>query len=159
MSQCHDSYPCTEGQPETAEDKFTTLHIAHPAVGGTRPGRVPVPHDCDVLSNEHGGTRSVRVVGSLDWATAGEFEGFLCDNCVEPVVLVDLTAARLDAAGTGALLVATERATARAQQIIIVATNPLQLSVLEATGLNAVVPIAASEAAALAWCNRELVQR
>jgi len=90
----------------------------------------------------------------VDWATAGEFEGFLCDNCVEPVVVVNLTGARFDAAGTGALLVATERAGERGQQIVVVATDPLQLAVLRETGLNIVVPIVDSEVAALAWCER-----
>jgi anti-anti-sigma factor len=153
MSQCHDSYPDTEGMA-AAPGAVARLRIPHPASGGNRRGGVPV-HDCELLSEEHAGVYVVRVVGPLDWATAPGFRSLVCEHCRDaPVVVLNLRATWLDAAGTGSLLVSIQEVLDRGHHVAIVATDPRQLSVLVSSGVNDHVPIVASEQAALAWCRR-----
>lgn len=136
MSQCHDIYEPNDFPPAEA---------------GIHPRR---RHACDFVSQPHGMVHVVRVVGALDWESAGRFAELVREQCTEPVLIIDLTAGRIDAAGTGALVVATEQAKDRNQQLVLVATDPLQLSVMISTGLNIVVPIVSSEEEAVTWCER-----
>lgn len=138
MSQCHDLYEAHEDDPAAA------------SVGIRENG----PHECQFVSEVHDKVHVVRVIGSLDWTTEAEFVDLLRDQCWEPILIIDLAAGRVDAAGTGALVLATEQATRRRQQLVLVATDPVQLSVMISTGLNIVVPIVSSEDEAVTWCER-----
>jgi anti-anti-sigma factor len=111
-------------------------------------------HGCHFTSETHDQFHVVRVVGSLDWATEAEFLELIRQECTEPVLIVDLTAGRIDAAGTAALALATEQAKERRQQLVLVATDPMQLGVMISTGLNIVVPVVSSEEEAMIWCER-----
>jgi anti-anti-sigma factor len=159
MSQCHDIYDPNEGRSASPEaEAAATPRVDRPTAVAGQPAGFRPGHDCQLLSSRHGDIRVIRVDGPLDWATEAKFEDLMCDECLgDPVVIVNLTASRLDAAGTGGLLVAAERAAERGQQLVIVVTDPRQLAVLVATGLNIVVPIVASEYAALEWCERHAV--
>ena len=138
MSQCHDVYD---------PNQFPSAGAGITSDRGLR-------HGCHFVSQGHDLVHVVRVVGSLDWTTQHEFGELVREQCSEPVLIVDLTAGRLDAAGTGALVLAAELARDRHQQLVLVATDPLQLSVLISTGLNIVVPVVSSEEEAVTWCER-----
>lgn len=133
MSQCHDVYEPSD------------FSRAAPGVGR---------HGCHFLNQLHDQVNVVRVVGSLDWTTEAEFTELIREQCKERVLIVDLTAGRVDAAGMGALVLATEQARDRHQQLVLVATDPVQLSAMISTGLNIVVPIVSSEEEAVTWGER-----
>ena len=137
MSQCHDLYEAQEYGPAEASV-------------GIRYNR---QHECQFVSEVHDKVHVVRVIGSLDWTTEAVFADLLRDHCWEPILIIDLVAGRVDAAGTGALVLAAEQATRRRQQLVLVATDPVQLSVMISTGLNIVVPIVSSEEEAVIWCE------
>jgi anti-anti-sigma regulatory factor len=61
------------------------------------------------------------------------------------MVVIDLSRASTDSAGTGVLICAVARAKERGQRVAIVATDPLQLEVLWAVGLDGVIPVVRSE--------------
>lgn len=138
MSQCHDIYESSN---------------VSPAATGVEPGENR-RHRCHFVSQIHDKVDVVRIVGSLDWTTQAEFAELIRDRCKEPILIIDLTAGRIDAAGTAALVLATELARDRKQQLVLVATDPLQLSVMISTGMNIVVPIVSSEEEAVTWCER-----
>lgn len=133
MSQCHDVYNQSDFPPAKG-------------------------HACHFVSRIGDHVHVVRVVGSLDWASQGEFDELVRSSCDKPILIVDLTACRMDAAGTGALVIAAEAARERRQQLVFVVTDPLQRSVMISTGLNLTVPIVSSEEAAVTWCERHGVQ-
>jgi anti-anti-sigma factor len=137
VSQCHDLYEAHEYDPGEASVGICENR----------------PHECQFVSEVHDKVHVVRVIGSLDWMTEGEFADLLRDRCFEPILIIDLVAGRVDAAGTGALVLATEQARRRGQQLVLVATDPVQLSVMISTGLNIVVPIVSSEEEAVTWCE------
>jgi anti-anti-sigma factor len=138
VSQCHDVY-----EPEEIDRTEAGAGI-----------RMNGRHGCHFVSEVHGKIHVVRVVGSLDWMTEAEFSDLLRDQCWEPILIVDLAAGHIDAAGTGALVLATEQARRRRQQLVLVATDPVQLAVMISTGLNIVVPIVSTEDEAVTWCER-----
>jgi anti-anti-sigma factor len=137
VSQCHDVYEPNDFPPADAG----------PELSGTR------RHGCHFVSETHDKVRVVRVVGSLDWTNEVEFTELIGQGD-EPVLIIDLTAGRVDAAGTGALVLATEQARDRGRQLVLVATDPVQLSVMISTGLNIVVPVVSSKEEAVTWCER-----
>lgn len=137
MSQCHDVYEPSDYSP---------------AEVGVEP-RENRRHGCHFVSQFHDKVRVVRVVGSLDWKSEPAFVELLREPCKDPILIIDLTACRIDAAGTGALVMAAQQARDRRQQLVLVATDPLQLSVMISTGLNLVVPVVSTESEAVSWCE------
>ena len=61
-------------------------------------------HACRFTSEQLGPVRTVKVVGYLDWATADEFGQVIDEDLMGSPVIIDLTLARLDSAGTGRLV-------------------------------------------------------
>jgi anti-anti-sigma factor len=145
VSECHDiydpiGYPSGSSTATEVQEPGTQCHDPYLATGA-----------CRVLSDQQGQVLVVQVTGRLDWATKGEFRDLMQNDCVEPGVIVDLSGASCDAAGTGVLLGATARAAERGQQLVFVVTDPLEFEVLVAAGLDQVVPVVASVPEAHEW--------
>lgn len=141
MSQCHDVYDDTEGMPHPPCSEAT---------GGERSAQCPA-HNCQIMSDRRGKVLIVWVAGTLDWATTKHFSALMTTHHDVRALIVDLSEARLDAAGSGALVTAVERAHERRQQVVLVVTNPMLRGVLTTIGLNLVVPIVGSEPDAIDW--------
>lgn len=138
MSQCHDAYEPSDFSP------------ANVAVSGGGIGR----HECRFETRVRDKAHLVKVIGSLDWTSQAGFAELIGEHCKEKILIIDLTACRIDAAGSGALVLAIELARERQQQLVLVATDPLQLAVMISTGINVVVPIVSSDEEALTWCQQ-----
>jgi len=138
VSQCHDVYE---------QSDFSTPGTGVETERNHR-------HECHFVSQHNDRVHVVRVVGSLDWKIEADFMELIRKPCDEPILIVDLTAARIDAAGTSALVLAAEQARESHHQLLLVATDPVQLSVLISTGLNVVVPVVGSEDEAVTWCEQ-----
>jgi anti-anti-sigma regulatory factor len=149
MSQCHDPYnPIQEVSTWPAEAVGDQCHDVYPVSiewESVRPG-----HICAVVGDSDGAVRQLRVTGRLDWATE---DGFLavCNKCANSALIVDLSAATLDSAGTAALMSATARAAKWGQRVVFVLTDPVELEVLNSLGLGSAVPVVGSVPEALRW--------
>jgi anti-anti-sigma factor len=109
-------------------------------------------HECQLVTEQLGPVRVVKVVGHLDWTTAGSFIRLVCDECRGPALVVDLLGTEsIDSAGTAGLVVSTRTAKERGQRIVVVTTDPLVLDVFDSAGLSAIVPVFASTADAMNW--------
>lgn len=108
-------------------------------------------HACRLCSEGSGPIRVVRVAGHLDWATSEHFSHLLHDECREPGIVIDLTAAasQVDSAGTSILLAAAVLCGKRGQHLVVVTDDHALLAVLGSTGLPTVVPIVSTEDAAI----------
>ncbi len=106
-------------------------------------------HHCDIQDDRIGPVRLVRVVGRLDWYTAGELRDLMRDDMTDPMIIVNLDRAELDSTGTGMIMAAAVRARKRGQTLAFVMTNPIEVEVLESLGLPFLAPIVQSEGKAL----------
>ncbi len=98
-------------------------------------------HACRFTSEQLGPVRTVKVVGYLDWATADEFGHVIDEDLMGSPVIIDLTLAGLDSAGTGRLVAAALRSKEHSQPMVVVATDPAQLEVFHAVGLADIVAV------------------
>jgi hypothetical protein len=73
------------------------------------------------------------------------------------MVVIDLSRASTDAAGSGKLTCAVARAEKRGQHVPIALTNAMQLEVLRAAGLDSAIPVVRSEPEALRLLARNPV--
>jgi alcohol dehydrogenase, propanol-preferring len=112
-------------------------------------------HECRLVNVQAGDVRVIQVLGSLDWATEGDFRDLMRDHCVDPAVVVDLSSASEDAAGTGVLLEATAGARRRGQQLVFVVPEGIERDVLLSAGLNEVAPVVTSQRQALDWFDSQ----
>jgi anti-anti-sigma regulatory factor len=152
MSECHDIYELVDSPPAAqvnpAGAQCHDSYLAVPAGSGPA-------HECCLLSDRHGAVRVVRVIGRLDWATEDRVRVLLRDDCPDRNLIVDLSSAILDAAGTGVVLAATAMARTRGQQLVFVVADPVELEALTAAGLDIVVPVVASVGDALDWLGAD----
>lgn len=114
--------------------------------GGT--GSADARHTCRI--NVEAGARAsvIQVVGHLDWVTARRLRDIMRDES-PPAVVVDLSQAHLDSAGTAALMVSTGAAQRRGQRTVLVVTDPVQLEVFESLGMASVGSLFRTREAAL----------
>lgn len=153
MTQCHDPY-----EPK---DWGSGLHVVRdrsPEAAGCHdpyamdfalPAWAQGGHGCEVREVRRGEVCILRLTGRLDWMTASEFASFVCSECADPGVVIDLTDAEVDAAGTGALLkTAADRRRHHRQLVVVVADGP-GADALRDAGFDEVAGVAPTEAAAL----------
>jgi anti-anti-sigma factor len=144
MSQCHDIYDFEgyeRGRPRPVEG--TGCH-------DLEADRGLLGHDFLLDIEEEGPARTVRVDGRLDWATADGFREQILDLGSGQPVVIDLSGATIDSAGTGTLLTVALALKDRSQPAAVVATDPVQSEVFMTVGLAGLVPVTHSVAAALA---------
>jgi anti-anti-sigma factor len=116
--------------------------------------KVPVAHECEIVSEHVGPVCVVHVEGPLDWASAAQFHDRMCDEYTDPTVIVDLShSVRMDSAGTGALLGAVAEALKRGQQLVVVSADEVEVDVLRCLQLDLTVPIFSSQIDALSWLD------
>lgn len=134
-------------------------HTAEAAAGGDSfavdsalPAPGPGPHGCEIHQARRGETLVLRVNGALDWSSAPAFVDHVRTGCDAPGLVIDLTAATVDSAGTGAILsVAAAGADLHRQLVVVVVGDGAEAEVLADGRLDAVAGVAASEPSALAW--------
>jgi anti-anti-sigma factor len=151
MSQCHDTYDRDEREVVATGRTTGVTSLSAPchdlyetnAPAMTHPG-------CRLVGCHLDGVQTIVVEGRVDWTTQRQFRDFMT-TATEPEVVVDLSAATMDSAGTGVLLAWVARARRRSQGVVVVCSDPLQHEVLFAVGLDSVVPIVTSEREALNW--------
>jgi anti-anti-sigma factor len=124
--QCHDEYPWDEGADAPK-------------------------HECGLVDELDGGIRVLHVTGRLDWASERKFLDYMCDDCADSSVIIDLSDAVLDSAGTGALVATATRARQRGQRLALVVPDAVELEVLRRLGVDDLLPLVASESEAVAW--------
>jgi propanol-preferring alcohol dehydrogenase len=152
MSECHDIYEAVEHRPQPNDDQAVAqCHDLYPLAGAAPSAGARPLHECRLVNVQHGAVRVIQVSGSLDWATEREFGDLMRNHCTDRSVVVDLSAAHEDAAGTGALLTATARARKQGQQVVFVVPDGVERGVLLSAGLSEVVPVVRSEREALGW--------
>ena len=78
-------------------------------------------------------------------------------DCADREVIVDLSSAESDAAGTGSLLAAAAQAKEIGQQLVFVVADPQEVEVLVSVGLDQVMPIVGSVPGALEWLAANFV--
>src|SRR5579862_2226019 len=108
MSQCHDIYEPIAAGPvpdDGAEPQSLDGAQCHDTYEWkSPPGRATeLGQECQLLDSCRRGVQVKRVVGRLDWSIEGRFFDFV-RKASQPDVLVDLSAATTDSAGTGAVL-------------------------------------------------------
>jgi anti-anti-sigma factor len=146
MSQCHDIYEFEgyeRGRSRPVEG--TSCHDRDDAAEVDRP-----IHDCLLETEEEGPARTVRVDGRLDWATAEDFREQILDLDVGRPVVIDLSGATIDSAGTGTLLTVALALKERSQPVAVVSADPVQSEVFRTVGLATLVRVAHSIPDALA---------
>jgi anti-anti-sigma factor len=146
---CHDTHDASAEPAVVVPDETVTQR--HDEYGPAPHAVDAGGHDCRIVHAERGPVRVVQVIGRLDWVTGGSLRDFMRDDCLDPAVIVDLSAAAFDSAGNGDLLAAASRAKSRGQQLVVIAADRSQLEVLSVTGLGLVVPIVLSEEEAMGW--------
>jgi anti-anti-sigma factor len=104
------------------------------------PGR-QADHACGFVTEQVGPVRTVGVVGHLDWTTADEFRQVIDEDLLGSPVIIDLTQAQLDSAGTGSLVGATLRSQEHSRPMVVVVSDPVQREVLDVVGLADIVPV------------------
>lgn len=111
----------------------------------------PGPHRCEVYEARRGETLVLRVGGALDWSSAPAFVEHVRTGCDAAGLVIDLTAATVDSAGTGAILsLAAARRDRHRQMVVVVGDGP-EAEVLLDGRFDAVAGLVASEPSALAW--------
>jgi propanol-preferring alcohol dehydrogenase len=152
MPECHDVYDAVDYVPAPQREAVGTQCHDLPPVGAvvTDSGARPV-HECHLVDVQAGAVRVIQVLGSLDWDTETEFQDLMRDHCTDPAVVIDLSGASEDAAGTGLLMAAMARARRRGQQVVFVVPEGIEREVLLSLGLSDVVPVVTSRREALDW--------
>jgi hypothetical protein len=90
-----------------------------------------------VLSDRHGPVHVIKVIGRLNWKTAGELTTHL----------------RRESSGTGTLINAARFAQASGQHLVILTDSAAVGEVLAATGLSEAAPVMDSLRPALRWLS------
>ena len=98
-------------------------------------------HGCRFVSEGRGPVRIVTVIGHLDWTTAGELREVLSEDLMALPVIIDLSQAQLDSAGTGRLVAGSLRSKERSQPMVVVVTDPVQREVFHTIGLADIIPL------------------
>jgi anti-anti-sigma factor len=133
MSQCHDLYDF-EGY---GMGKSRTISRRHAG------------HECRFETGQHGRARTLRVFGRLDWATADGLQDLLLNDATPSTVVIDLSEAKIDSAGTGRLLSVVMAMKGRSQSVVVVTNDVVQSEVFDALRLSDVVPVYSSLGRAL----------
>lgn len=153
MTQCHDVYDPSQGvtRPLTVvSDGGVGCHDAYPVDGTV----APPEHYCTVHESRHGEVRVLRLEGRLDWASAPAFRQYLDGASRDPGVVIDLTGAAVDAAGTGAVLAAAADVRRRHHHLAVVTAEGPEADALVDAGLGDVAGVAGDERAALDWLRQ-----
>lgn len=96
-------------------------------------------HSITVTSKGH--CSVVTVTGRLDWASAADFRSVIRDLLDSGPLVVDISGARCDAAGNGALMGAAYEVNANGRSMALVTDDEIETEVLEKIGLSPVVPV------------------
>lgn len=153
MTQCHDPYdPKAWGSGlHVVHDRTPEAAACHDpyAVDFALPEWAGVGHGCDVRESRRGEVRVLEVSGRLDWMTAPEFADFVRTDCDDPGVVIDVSDAEVDAAGTGALLMAAADRHRRHRHLVVVVGDGPEADALRDAGFDAVAGMAGTEGDAL----------
>lgn len=118
----------------------------------THNDQTEVRHECRVTVNTCHHAPVVRVIGRLDWATAGPIRDALHAQGREPAIVIDLSSmTSVDSAGVGVILTCLGRTLSRGGRVVVVATDSGTLEVLRAVQVPEVVPVVASIEDATLW--------
>lgn len=151
MSQCHDTYDRDEREVVATGRTTGVTSVSAPCHDVYETTAPAMAHPgCRLVGCQLDGVQMILVEGRVDWTTQRQFRDFMT-SATEPEVVVDLSAATMDSAGTGVLLAWVARARRRGQGVVVVSGDPLQREVLLTLGLDDVVPIVTSEREALNW--------
>jgi anti-anti-sigma factor len=94
-----------------------------------------------ITTRREGHCSVVTVAGRLDWASAAEFRATVRDVLASGPLVVDISRARCDAAGNGALMGAAFEVNTNGGAVALVTDDELETEVLEKIGLSRVVPV------------------
>src|SRR5487761_541124 len=119
------------------------------------PARFGLNHDCRLVDAYHKGVHFVEVRGRLDWATAATFRDLMAKDSTHELV-IDLSEAITDSAGTELLIGCVARAHQQRQRVLIVAPDPTQYEVFGAVGLDSAAPVVSSQSEAIRWFAQHL---
>jgi len=119
------------------------------ALSGPGPG--PGPHACEIHRARRGEALVLRVNGALDWSSAPAFVEHVRAECDASGLVIDLSAATVDSAGTGAILSVVAAGHDRHRQVVVVVGDGPEAEVLLDGRVDALAGLAASEASALTW--------
>jgi anti-anti-sigma regulatory factor len=114
-------------------------------------GPGPGPHSCEIREARRGETLVLRVHGALDWSSAPAFVDHVLTDCDAVGLVVDLTAATVDSAGTGAILSVAAADHERHRELVVVVGDGPEAQVLLDGRFDELAGLAASEPSALAW--------
>jgi anti-anti-sigma factor len=107
-----------------------------------------------VLSDRHGPVHVIKVIGRLNWKTAGELTTHLRRETTGSDTILDLRPmTSLDSSGTGTLINAARFAQASGQHLVILTDSAAVGEVLAATGLSEAAPVMDSLRPALRWLS------
>jgi anti-anti-sigma factor len=103
---------------------------------------------CSIDTEDADGRRIARLTGELDMSNVAEVEARLAEGLVDfQVVIVDLSELQyLDSSGLGML----ERISRRTQLRLVIPSDALVARALQITGIDQVLPVFRSRAAAIA---------
>jgi anti-anti-sigma regulatory factor len=144
MSQCHDIYNTIETQG-SGERKSSDASLSGAQCHDAHESEVTAPaadvqHYCRFVDRLQDGAHLIRVFGRVDWATAARFGDFM-SKATEAEVVIDLSEATIDSAGTGALIGFVTRALKRDQRVVLVTSDQLQHELFAAVDLDLAVPV------------------
>lgn len=94
----------------------------------------------EITYDTRDGVGVVHVLGRLSWETTGRFRDVWA-SLSDTDVVVDLTEATTDSAGTGALLGCLERASSRCQSVVVVVAPGVLHDVLSGLSFDSLAPI------------------
>lgn len=92
-----------------------------------------------ITATRRGPCSVVTVMGRLDWASAADFRRMIRDLLAAGPLVVDISAARCDAAGNGALIGAAYEVNANGGSMALVTDDGFETEVLEKIGSSPVV--------------------
>ena len=121
------------------------------AVDSALPEAAPGRHGCEIREARRGETLVLRVNGPLDWSSAPAFVDHVRTQCDAAGLVIDLTGATVDSAGTGAILSVAAAEHDRHRHLVVVVGDGPEAQVLLDGCFDAVAGLAASEPSALAW--------
>jgi anti-anti-sigma factor len=113
-----------------------------------------------VLSDQHGPVHVIKVIGRLNWKTAGELTAHLRGESWGSDTILDLRPmTSMDSSGTGTLINAARFAHAGGQHLVILTDSATVGEVLAATGVEELATVMDSLRPALRWLSSVHVVR